>query len=114
MNRQSILKLFFLLFLIVLTSYVEARDVSVRSYTRKDGTHVRGHYRTSPDRRINNNWSTEGNINPYTGKYGHIPRRPYEDNYYNGISSDDDFDYKNYKAQKIITHERPYGTIRMR
>ena len=44
--------------------------VHVNGYTRKDGTYVQPHYRTSPDRTKTNNWSHSGNVNPYTGKVG--------------------------------------------
>jgi hypothetical protein len=43
---------------------------SVRGYTKKDGTYVAPHHRTSPDSSKNNNWSTKSNQNPYTGKPG--------------------------------------------
>jgi len=42
----------------------------VRGYTRKDGTYVAPHYRTSPNRTQRDNYSTYGNYNPYTGKTG--------------------------------------------
>jgi hypothetical protein len=42
----------------------------VRSYTKKDGTYVPGHRQTNPDGTKINNWSTKGNVNPYTGKPG--------------------------------------------
>ncbi|BBO35706.1 hypothetical protein [Lacipirellula parvula] len=45
-------------------------EVSVRGYTRKDGTYVRPHYRSDPDGNFWNNWSTIGNINPHTGERG--------------------------------------------
>jgi len=45
-------------------------SVSVKGYTRKDGTYVQPHYRSAPDGNFNNNWSTKGNVNPYTGKEG--------------------------------------------
>ena len=45
-------------------------QVWVDPYTRKDGTYVGGHYRSSPDRNPYNNWSYPGNTNPYTGKQG--------------------------------------------
>jgi len=45
-------------------------DVWVQGYTRRDGTRVRGHYRSDPDGNFWNNWSTVGNTNPYTGKPG--------------------------------------------
>lgn len=45
-------------------------DSYVRGYTRKDGTYVAPHWRSSPDRSYNNNWSVKPNVNPYTGKQG--------------------------------------------
>jgi hypothetical protein len=47
-----------------------ADDVGVRGYSRKDGTYVPPHYRTAPDGQFYNNWSTYGNVNPYTGEFG--------------------------------------------
>ena len=44
------------------------------SYTRSDGTYVQGHWRSSPDSSYNNNYSTQGNYNPYTGQSGTQPR----------------------------------------
>lgn len=45
-------------------------SVRVRGYYRKDGTYVRPHYRSAPDGIFSNNWSTKGNINPFTGEEG--------------------------------------------
>ena len=45
-------------------------QVRVRGYTRKDGTYVAPHYRSAPDGNFRNNWSTSGNVNPYTGRVG--------------------------------------------
>jgi hypothetical protein len=50
-------------------TYADAA-VHVRGYFRKDGTYVAPHYRSSPDSSVLNNWSTKGNINPYTGEVG--------------------------------------------
>jgi hypothetical protein len=47
-----------------------AGDVSVHSYTRRDGTFVQSHHRSHPDHNFWNNWTTKGNVNPYTGKEG--------------------------------------------
>lgn len=44
----------------------------VRGYTTKNGTYVAPHYQTNPDSSRLNNWSTQGNVNPYTGKVGTI------------------------------------------
>lgn len=52
--------------------------VEVKGYTRSNGTYVKPHYRTKPDSTVNNNWSTKGNINPYTGKEGWLPRENYQ------------------------------------
>jgi len=41
-------------------------------YYRKDGTYVNGHYSTNPNDSRNDNWSTKGNYNPYTGKEGTV------------------------------------------
>lgn len=45
----------------------------------KNGTYREGYYKTSPNRTKNDNYSTEGNYNPYTGKEGKVKR----DYYYN-------------------------------
>jgi hypothetical protein len=45
-------------------------SVYVRGYTRRDGTYVQPHYRSAPDSNFYNNWSTKGNVNPYTGQEG--------------------------------------------
>lgn len=49
----------------------------VDGYTRRDGTYVQPHYRTNPDGNYRNNWSTEGNYNPYTLREGSRPRDSY-------------------------------------
>ena len=46
-------------------------DVYVQGYTKQDGTNVPPHYRSDPDGNPNNNWSTEGNVNPHTGQPGY-------------------------------------------
>lgn len=33
-------------------------------------TYVQSHYRTSPNNTVSDNWSTVGNVNPYTGQAG--------------------------------------------
>lgn len=45
----------------------------VNGYYRSNGTYVSGYYRTTPDYTKDNNYSTIGNINPYTGEYGTKP-----------------------------------------
>lgn len=47
--------------------------VWVNGYTKSNGTHVEGHYRTAPNSTNRDNFSTVGNTNPYTGQAGWIP-----------------------------------------
>jgi len=57
--------------------------VYVQPYTKKDGTRVEGHYRTSPNSTNTDNFSTKPNTNPYTGKPGSIePDNKTNDNSY--------------------------------
>jgi hypothetical protein len=49
---------------------VASADTYVNGYTRKDGTYVAPHHRSSPDNSRLNNWSSQGNTNPYTGQQG--------------------------------------------
>lgn len=49
---------------------IAAADEYVRGYVKRDGTYVQPHYRSSPDSSYNNNYSTQGNTNPYTGQQG--------------------------------------------
>ena len=51
---------------------------NVSGYTRSNGTYVAPHYRSTRDGARNNNWTTQGNTNPHTGKEGSIPRSYYE------------------------------------
>jgi len=43
----------------------------VKGYKKQDGTYIKGYYRSVSDKDKSNNWSSKGNINPYTGKKGY-------------------------------------------
>jgi hypothetical protein len=45
-------------------------QVYQNGYTRSDGTYVAPTYRSSPNTTTNDNYGTQGNYNPYTGKQG--------------------------------------------
>jgi hypothetical protein len=47
-------------------------DVYVRPYVKSNGTVVQGHMRSAPDKTAGNNFSTKGNVNPYTGAAGTV------------------------------------------
>lgn len=44
----------------------------VGGYYRSSGTYVMPHYRTSPNSYRFDNYSSQGNYNPYTGKKGYV------------------------------------------
>ena len=46
------------------------RSTSVRGHVTKKGAYVQPHQRTTPDKSKANNYSSKGNVNPYTGKKG--------------------------------------------
>lgn len=63
------------------TSLCASAQQYVPGYFRADGTYVQGYYRTAPDHSRYNNYSTRGNVNPYTGRAGTVnpyavPRTP--------------------------------------
>ena len=40
---------------------------AVRPYVKRGGKYVAPSYRSTPNRSVNDNWSTKGNYNPFTG-----------------------------------------------
>lgn len=63
-------KVFVLFVMMFVMASICGASVRVKGYARKDGTYVQPHRRTEPDSNKNNNWSSKGNTNPYTGKRG--------------------------------------------
>lgn len=69
-----------MLCLLAASSSVLAKDVYVDGYTKKDGTYVEPHHRSSPNSSPYDNYGTKGNDNPYTGQQGTVspePSNPY-------------------------------------
>lgn len=71
------MKLVLALLAIVAASAAEARgggsrggSTYVAPHFNSRGTFTNGHYRTSPNSTQLDNWSTKGNVNPYTGQVG--------------------------------------------
>ena len=58
------------LLLLVLAAAVAEAQVRVRGSYRSSGTYVQPHYRSYPNSTAWDNWSTVGNVNPYTGVWG--------------------------------------------
>lgn len=48
------------------------RDTTVQGHIRQDGVYVQPSHRTAPDNNRFNNYSTQGNTNPYTGQMGTV------------------------------------------
>jgi hypothetical protein len=69
-------KLFFFLVFLFATAN-SFSQVYVQGYTRSNGTNVQGYYRTAPNSTKNDNYSTIGNTNPYTGTAGTQARDGY-------------------------------------
>lgn len=78
------MKRIFFVFAILLWASSALADEYVDGYVRADGGYVEPHFRSSPDGNPFNNYSTQGNVNPYTGQEGH--RNP--DSHMNYPSSD--------------------------
>jgi hypothetical protein len=63
---------YFLLVAAFIATSVMAKDVYVKPHVNRDGTYVQGHHRSAPDHSPHNNYSTQGNVNPYTGQEGTV------------------------------------------
>ena len=61
-----------ILALILGFSGVAFADVQVNGYYRQNGTYVQPYTRTSPNTTRVDNYSTQGNTNPYTGQAGTV------------------------------------------
>jgi hypothetical protein len=57
---------------ILLTFGVAYAGDNVKGYVKKDGTYVAPHIKSSPNDTKFDNYSTKGNVNPYTGKAGTV------------------------------------------
>jgi hypothetical protein len=60
----------------VLPSLAAAQDHMVNGYVKQDGTYVAPHMQTNPNATRADNYSTIGNVNPYTGVAGTKPLVP--------------------------------------
>jgi hypothetical protein len=70
----SLICLFILGFVTIGTCQINNNHVWVNGYYKLDGTYIPGHFRTAPNSTNLDNFSTVGNINPYTYQPGWIPR----------------------------------------
>ncbi len=59
-------------FVISTVAQTNSSHTYTNGYYRSNGTYVQGHYKTSPNNTINDNFTTKPNVNPYTGQKGYI------------------------------------------
>jgi hypothetical protein len=64
------------LLLLLLVTGIASADTYVRGYTRNDGTYVQPHYQSAPNGNQYDNYSSKGNVNPYTGQQGTVQPQP--------------------------------------
>lgn len=69
------LKLTLALIGVLAASGAMAQAVYHQGYTNRNGTYVQPHYQSAPNNTRMDNWSSQGNVNPYTGSVG--TRDPY-------------------------------------
>lgn len=60
----------FLLFMFLFTPQYSMAANKVKGYYKKNGTYVQPYQRSKSNESKLDNYSTKGNINPYTGKKG--------------------------------------------
>lgn len=68
-----------------------------RGYVRQDGTYVAPHYQTNPNTTRMDNYSTQGNVNPYNGRAGTV--NPYAQTQSNPMGSP----YNNQRSGVVVS-----------
>jgi hypothetical protein len=58
------------LFALIFASSAAFADTYVQGYTKSNGTYVQGYYRSDANSIRSDNYSSQGNTNPYTGERG--------------------------------------------
>lgn len=93
--------------LITLMSFAQG-ETYVNGYYRSNGTYVEGHYRTLPNYTRDDNWSTIGNVNPYTGvegtKPGGLNSSYYNSSSYSSYSYPSTSSYNTYSTPSYSTY----------
>jgi len=56
--------------LLLAVETIFAADQPFNGYYRKDGTYVEPYHRTTPDNNLYDNYSSQENVNPWTGQRG--------------------------------------------
>ncbi len=64
------MKLIYIFFVLAVPVFGVLNADYTRGYTKKNGTYVQPYHKSHPDAYRYNNYSSKGNVNPYTGKQG--------------------------------------------
>ena len=88
--------------LIILSALVSstafAGDTYVRGHYRSDGTYVAPHYRSAPNATKYDNWTTKGNVNPYTGREGNREYYNYNNTRGYGSNNSNNNHYRHHRS----------------
>ena len=76
--------------IVLFATFSTFAQVRVSGYTRSNGTYVQPHYRSSPNYTRTDNYSTLGNVNPYTGVAG---TKTYNSNNYSSTYKTPTYNY---------------------
>lgn len=87
---------------LMLFSMVAMADKYTNGYVRKDGTYVQGHYSTNANGSRLDNYSTQGNINPYNGKVGTVSP-------YGGLGNSYGAPQSGYRGRTTLDQPDPYN-----
>jgi len=101
---KSFFIFFFCFFAFYITSIGQTNPnhVRVKGYYKSNGTYVKPYFRTAPNSTNRDNFSTRGNINPYTAKPGWIePDSKYNTLYYSN------FTYSSLEEKSYSTNSSP-------
>ena len=102
---KKLLPLLIFSFVCFWNSYCQTNPhhVRVSGYYRSNGTYVQPYFRTAPNYTNRDNFSTKGNINPYTGKPGWIePDGKYNTFYYSTYSYTPQTTYGDYASNSTL------------
>lgn len=102
MKNFLLLIVFVVGFVFCLLAQTNPNHEWVDGYYRNDGTYVKGHYKTAKNDTNADNFSTEGNTNPYTGELGWIEKDNGVNPYANTLKPN------GYKSNSDKVDNKPY------
>ena len=95
--------------IVLFAAFSSLAQTYVSGYTRSNGTYVAPYYRTSPNYTKLDNYSTIGNINPYTGSIGTKTYSDYNNygNLYSNLSTYSLPTYNTYSLPSYNSYSLP-------